>query len=313
MLSRYLPFYLVALVLVSPRVWSAPPCGIGLKLQDYEPNSVVVRKDDIDDTHLNFTLSQMYPIGHDGCVKVESEQGNWPLVPYFAFTGEFAFYLFGDRNSAPVIGRRFKPKIFFRNWLGDGRHGYVDLGLTHESNGQSVNSETLYRSRINDLVALGEKEASANDYISRGWDFVDLTAKQQWFLGEGDISVYLNLNYYLDEGPLQGTPEEVWPWELDGGEGKQRSQVDGISLLLKGSSIRVHKNFGFKAALKYTTGYDNPFDYSTYRLEFTTKVFNLPPLLIWVSQGYNSSLTNYYRDVTTVGVGFEFRNFLSDI
>lgn len=292
---------------------AAADCDLGLKLQDYEPNSVVVRKDDIDDTHLNFTLSQMYPIAHDGCIPSQSRQGDWWFVPYFSFTGEFAFYLFGDRNSSPVIGRRFNPKLFFRNWIGDGRQAHLDIGLTHESNGQSVNSEELYLQRVAEEVAHGQPAASANDYISRGWDFLDLTYKHQWEIINRDVSVYLNLNYYLDQGPLQGESEEVWAWETDNGEGKSRSEVDGISLLLKSSSIRLSEKFGMKVAFKYTTGYDNPFRHDSYRMEITTRLFDLPPFIIWASKGYNSSLTNYYRDVATMGVGFEFRNFLSDL
>jgi len=294
-------------------VYAQPGCEAGLKLQDYEPNSVVVRNDAIDETHLNFTLSQMYPIAHDGCIPEESRQGHWPVAPYFAFTGEFAFYLFDNRNSAPVIGRRFKPKLFFRNWLGDGKQAHVDFGLTHESNGQSVNSERLYQQRLEEIKEQGDRDEYVNDYISRGWDFLDVTYKQRWQLDGRNISVYLNMNYYLENGPLQGEPEEYWPWEHDEGAGKSRKQVDGLSLLLKSSSIRVNDRFGAKVALKFNTGYDDPFRYNSYRLEFTTKFYELPPLLIWYSNGYNSSLSNYYRDVETFGIGFEFRNFLSDL
>lgn len=308
--------YHVAVVLLAMRAasaWAQPGCEAGLKLQDYEPNSVVIRRDAIDETHLNFTLSQMYPIAHDGCIPEQSEQGRWPLVPYFAFTGEFAFYLFDNRNSAPVIGRRFKPKLFFRNWLGDGRQAHIDIGLTHESNGQSINSENLYQRRIEEIEELGERQGFANDYISRGWDSIDINYKQRWQLDGRNVSVYFNVNYYLEQGPLQGEPEEYWPWENDDGEGKARKTVDGLSLLLKSSSIRVNDRFGAKIALKYTTGYDDPFRYNTYRLELTTKFYDFPPVLIWYSNGYNSSLSNYYRDVETFGIGFEFRNFLSDL
>jgi len=75
-------------------------CEVNIKLQDYEANTVGIVKDDNDEQNIDFKLSQMVPIFHDGCNGVLQPDG-WFFRPYFAFTGRFGFYALGGRDSKP--------------------------------------------------------------------------------------------------------------------------------------------------------------------------------------------------------------------
>ena len=294
-------------------------CRSKLLLQDYEPNTVYIRKDNNDIANIDFTISQMVPIWHNGCGGDESTHPDWFVYPYFAFTGEFGFYALGGRDSSPVIGKRFNPKLFVRKWL-DSDDEYIDFGYAHESNGQTINTEEAYLNKISELESKGERSEFANDYLSRGWDYLNIVYKHKMkspnLLKENYL--YLDLKYFLKDGIFQGTPEEYYEWETN--DGKARDEVDGISIMLKtrklslgtsgNSQSEVH---GFKVYLKYTTGYTNIFENNTVRAELTYLVKGWLPLSIWASHGYNSSLTDYYKNVTSYGIGIELRNFLSKI
>ena len=294
-----------------PAYSKEPVCHADLKLQDYEPNSLVARKDDNDDWNLDFTLSQMFPINHNGCVGYQSSKPDWIAHPYFSFTGRFGFYALEKRDSSPVIGKQFNPKLFARKWIGEDG-SYLDIGYAHESNGQSINLESTYLQKKTEIVSRGEREEFANDYLSRGWDYIDFKYKRKLSANilSGDISYYVNFKYFLSDGLLQGKPEEFYSWETS--EGKSRDEVDGISILAKYSNITKTEKTGFKTAVTYTTGYKNTFDNNTFKLELTYKIKDWPPFYFWTSKGYNSDLTDYYKDITSIGIGVELRNFLDD-
>ena len=77
------------------------------------------------------------------------------------------------RDSSPVIGQRFNPEVFFRWWLqGD---DYVGVGYSHESNGQSINSQSSFVDKQENLRQEGDDERLAKEYLSRGWDYWELT------------------------------------------------------------------------------------------------------------------------------------------
>lgn len=290
-------------------------CKKTLKLQSYEPNTIgwTWDKGDVDEGYLDFKISLKYPMFHKGNPK---KANDYLPSPYFAFTGRLGQYI-GSRNSSPVIGKRFNPKLFFRYWIGgDAEDKYFDIGYAHESNGQSVNSETMYQNLVNDFLAKGEEAYYADDYISRGWDYWDLVWKHKQNSMGGYVTTYINYKYFLDDGYLQGEPEEYNAWE-GGTDGKKRKQVDGITLIAKYSKgFDSDAQCGFlpacKVALLYTTGAEDTFKYNTTRLEFTTKVFDIP-IMLWASRGYNSDLVDYYQDVDSYGISIEMRTFIEDI
>ncbi|MDH3347760.1 MAG: hypothetical protein OEM02_06635 [Desulfobulbaceae bacterium] len=293
-----------------PAVASQRGCDAHIKLQDYEPNTVVMRNDDNDEPNLSFTISQMIPMFHGGCFGDKSKQKEWWVVPYFALTAQFGFYVH-TRESSPVVGKRFNPKLFVRRWLGD--HGnYIDVGYAHESNGQSISTQEAYLKKKADILAKDEREEIANDYLSRGWDYVDVIAKYSTAVNQYGFtnSIYFKGKYFFSNGLLQGEPEEFNDWETD--EGKSRSEVDGITIMLKTTNISDQKNSRFKGVLLYTTGYESIFEYNTVGVELTFKPGDWPPFFLWASKGYKADLSDYYKDITSFGFGVELRNFLDD-
>lgn len=286
-------------------------CANNLRLQDYGPNTLSVRKDENDSANLDFVISQMFPFYKSGCPGKQTDDTGFNWNPYFAFTGEFGFYAFGNRKSSPVIGKRFNPKVFIRHWM-TGGDDYIDFGYAHESNGQSISTESAYLQKLADIQAAGERPEYASDYLSRGWDYLDFNLKKGLMPGSllGHNHIYVNLKYFLPHGIFQGAPEEFYSWETT--EGKTRSQVDGISLLFKTSGITNTEQNGWKFAAQYTTGYRNIFKYNSLRFEVTKKKKDWPGFIFWIAKGYNTDLVDYYKNLTSAGIGFEFRNFINE-
>jgi len=310
------------------------------KITSYEPNRVGWTWDDDDVGYMDFTVSLKYPIFNE---RLKGWGKNYRLVPnelYFAFTGRFGQYI-GTRDSSPVIGKRYNPKLIFQYQLGDSKifsNNRINIAYAHESNGQSI-------STLNEYI---EKQSSvkdplyANDYITRGWDYVEVEWKGNVFeefkkrecdeecakkrdeecveqCDEEYLNVYLDFKYFLSHGLLQKRAEEYYDWENDV-EGKKRNGVNGVMFITKYKNDSFSFSFfecipfieRFKTALIYETGYRNPFKYNTIKIEIGTYV-TFPvikvPLSIWWSHGYNSDLAMYYKKVTSYGLTIEIGSF----
>ncbi|WOH38963.1 hypothetical protein RI844_07015 [Thalassotalea fonticola] len=287
-----------------------------VKLQDYEPNLVGYTFDsDDEEFFLDFKLSLMYPIAKD-FIKSQSNNHYFSFIkracvnkyikscfPYFAFTGRFGQYI-EERNSSPVISKRFNPKIFFRFELTD---GYVDLEYAHESNGQRIVSQNSWNSMADDFENDGEKRSYANDYISRGWDYFGVTYKKEKI--NENLSIYVNYQKYFG-GLLQGDIEEYFDWEADR-KIKQRAMVNGLKLLLKTEGdglFQLPWLNGYKFSLILETGTTHPFKYGTVKVEALTNIFGMPTLF-WTRKGYSADFAQYYKNIESYGVAFEFLTF----
>ncbi|HEY9051835.1 MAG TPA: hypothetical protein VIQ03_09845, partial [Gammaproteobacteria bacterium] len=294
-----------------------------LKLQSYEPNTIGITKDDNDVSYMDFKLSLMYPVFHQGTPD-DVWSSKWVPMPYFAFTGRFGQYI-NTRDSSPVVSKRFNPKIFGRYWL-DKNESYIDIGYAHESNGQRINSEALYLDLRDQYLSNNENPDFANDSISRGWDYWDFAWKQVLNYDERSkpkeiknrsTSFYLNIKNFSSNGALQGVPEEYNSWEL-GPVGLPRAYYDGLSFMVKHAVDYKEPDgdrdiySGYKVAFLYTTGYKDSFENNTYRLETTFKFYDIP-IMFWYSRGYNSDLIDYYKDVESYGFAMELRSFIGDI
>lgn len=292
-------------------------------LQSFEPNLVGWRYDSNDVNYIEFKISLKYPLLHDGVFHKEDN----PFIPkaYFAFTGVWGQY-YGTRNSSPVIAKRYNPEFWARWWLDSGSD-YIDARLGHESNGQSIDSYTLFKEQQQQEQANGEPVKFAEDYISRGWDYLGVRYKNDYFLGRDSLTLFVNFRFFLNNGPFQGTKEEYHPWQDDPNcAGKQstwtskcqrlfdkyqRSYYDGIELILK-------KHFSYqsrwlssnKFAVLYQTGYQKTFKHNTLRFEFTSTFFDKLPIMLWAQTGYNSDLIDYYKKVDSAGIALELQSFL---
>lgn len=271
-------------------------------LQSFEPNTLGFTKDNNDVAFMDFKISLMYPIAHKGAYNPESPDDD---ILFFSFTGRFSQYI-GTRDSSPVIGKRFNPKMFFRHFLG-GPYRYIDYGYAHESNGQSITTEDAFNDLVAEISAPGGDDdvRFANDAISRGWDYLDFIYKQG---GSDNLSAfYFNFKLFLNDGLLQGRPEEVNPWEP--GKLIPRKNVHGIRILYWSKKPVAGIK---KYSVTYDTGYKDTFEFNSVRLEIVNdiSIFGAKiPLMLWVSSGYNSDLVDYNKRVKSVGLAFELTTF----
>ncbi len=100
------------------------------------------------------------------------------MLPFFSFTGRMGQYSGTIRHSSPVVTKQFNPSLYFRFYtansanhelgMADSKQDYYDVGYAHESNGQYVDSIALF----NSTAASVGGPAFAQDYISRGWDYL---------------------------------------------------------------------------------------------------------------------------------------------
>ena len=200
---------------------------------------------------------------------------------------------------------------------------YAEIAVEELERPENRDRLKAYLREREDFANEGQDPDFARDYISRGWDYVSLDWRQSWLLGDwepddGGLVSELNLKYFLDDGLLQGEPEEYNDWERDGVN--RRKEYDGISLLTKyefrGSQCAGGKSEDTetstlclrKIAWRQTTGYDGIFDNNTTRLELTVSLFDIP-FILWGQTGYNSDLVDYYRDVNSWGVALELQSY----
>jgi hypothetical protein len=290
-------------------LWAQDTPKRTIKLRSHEDNLVGYRKDDNDVAFLDFKLSLMYPMLHDGEPNGSKGKASmWGPIPYgyFAFTGEFGQYI-GTRSSSPVIAKKFNPKIFGRYWLSQ-EGSYLDFSYEHESNGQSIDTASAYQRKRLDLIASGEDPDFAIDYISRGWDFLGATLHKELNFMNATFGSTFKAKYFLDDGLLQQAKEEPQSWEGTT-EDHHRGKYDGLSVKLE---TKVKFKFGpirgSKGAFYLTTGYLRPLEKISTRVEFLTQWWDFP-LVLWGANGFNNDLADYYERVGSYGVAFELKSF----
>lgn len=279
-------------------------------LETYESNAIGLTNDSDDVGFLDVNLSLKYPIMPKtlGGVLKHSRI-------YLAASARFAQYL-GTRPSSPVIGKRFNPKVLWRQVAGWNSHkataagktcsesggtdgcDYVDFAFAHESNGQSIDDAREFE--VQALAERGRVEF-ARDHISRGWDHLEL-AVRKWGALSSDIRVDTSFKYFLRHGPLQGDAEDFFDFERDP-EVKHRRRVHGLAL--RGT---WEPKLGLSVALGFETGGSRPFRYNTLRVEMIKEVAELP-LMFFYQDGYGSDLTLFYKRVSSLGFGLALSTF----
>ena len=294
-----------------------------LGLQSYEPSAFGHESKSDDVGAYNIKISVKYPLAP---VALGCRWGDENRL-YFAFTGYWDFYI-GTRPSSPVVGKEYNPQLFWQHFLEDGgtelftplasvgetsagqaphgRTAYWTLGYAHDSDGQTTDSLSQFQQ-----AEQSQGTEAAKDAISRGWDYVFIGFR---FVPVSQpnyrVSLYPMVRMFLSHGLLQGRPEEIHDWEQVA-DGKQRKAVDGLSLLGK-VQWHTHANADLvgdaKLAIRYGTGYQDPFRHSTVRIEAGLELLHVP-VVLWGQNGYMSDLSQYYRRVSAYGIEVEIGAF----
>lgn len=198
--------------------------------------------------------------------------------------------------------------------------GYVEVTYSHESNGQPITSLSELEDAQDRAQAAGDSRQSANDFISRGWDYIGVTVRLPGCEAcEGNthrLSSYFSGRYYLNRGLLQGRAEDLLAGEELLPGSRARREVSGLSALLKLEAKpceilldRPCDNVGhLKLSAGYETGIGKPFRNSTWRAEAGLHLGGLP-WVVWWQTGFGSDIAQYYKKVESFGVGVEFGSF----
>lgn len=306
-----------------PDIVNSTLFGYGVDgLTSHEPNTMFARTDSGDESqfYMDATLSVKYPIFKPVIEAVARKfdvdpESHTPRL-YLAFSTRFSQYI-ASRKSSPVVARRYNPELFLRVWR-DGSRGrtnpsYWDFGYGHESNGQRISDLSALQLAEANALAAGDPANSARERISRGWDYVSIDWNKEWntpFLPnlDGRTETLIEYRHYLDNGLLQGKPEEYNVWEGDGAGAKTRDYYSGLKLSLQYDLTNIACS-GFvcfnRVQLTHETGYAKPFKNNTTNLELSTELLGLP-FYIWGRSGYNNDLADYYKYSNSWGIGLEF-------
>jgi hypothetical protein len=288
-------------------------------LTSHEPSHLMLRNDTLDSSanYMDFSLSVKHPVLPNAAplnavhnTVTTALEGFLPgdneffMQMYLSFSGRFSQYI-GERQSSPVVARSFRPTLFYRFWTSPSN--FLDFEYGHESNGQRINTPEALLREQDDYVASGEPAFYARDSLSRGWDYTALRWRRTW---NDKWVTRLELRHYLDDGVLQGAPEEYNTWEGNGAQVRPRRQYDGVSLGFQYNFNRSRCFLGTlpvcfqRVELTQETGYAAMFDHNNTTLELTSDLFGLP-VQLWAKTGYNSNLVDYYRHSTSWGLGIE--------
>jgi len=273
-----------------------------LQLRSYETNKfgwTDVHSQEYNESYLDFLISIQ-------CQIVGRLYENI-LVPdlNLSFSGQFAQHI--DRNSRPVIGRRYNPKLFLR-FGSDTSVFSANIGYAHESNGQSLSDSAKYSELMSDN-SQKSNAASVEETISRGWDYIDIIAIRNF----ENAKLSFNARYYLDGGLLQNRAENRNSWEIYG-KNISRKYIDDaiIELELKNSlpwsyfhGKIQHNALILKGAMGLTLGnWPKP---GYFEVEEHLQLFL--PVYLNMHRGYLSSVAGYSILSWSFGAGLYLDSF----
>lgn len=279
------------------------------KLVSDEPNTLGVAEDGYEGhPYMDFNISVRYPLGYDAITEGRDRYaGVW--MPYFSFTARASQYF--NRRSAPVVTKRFNPKLMLRVyqsdppegkriWVDDGAQDYYDFGYAHESNGQFVNSPAAF-----DAVAANFSSTDvAQDYVHRGWDYLDLR-RHSHFRVDRRASLDVELKYFLNHGLAQSNIMETYPWEPLRPV-THISEVDGVRV---SAAFDLGEDWFKNAKLTWMTGYRQFARYNTGRAEATFVPLSRylgVPIVLWAQTGYDNNVARFYQRSWYAGIACSF-------
>ena len=322
------------------------------RLCPYEPTTIGYTQDRDDSAFMDFKLSLMYQLFPHSFTRFQNQRvwsglGDNSAL-YFAFTGRFGQYL-GTRDSSPVVGKRFNPKLFYRFWYDEKHKNYVDVAYAHESNGQSIDSLAEYQTS---LAGTNDKNA-VKDQLSRGWDYDEIiwkhvlyesddrakrivpceeeVCKQGFCENDACKQTFCKSDLCREDGRqaedrkttitsyvdlklfrphgLLQGAQENYNAWENDPEGKNRDRVSGIAIMIK---LIERGEYWIFQDLKTAALYETGFR-ETFRYNtYRLEVgtkYSQLPITLWRQIGYNSDLAQYFKKVDSYGINLEIGSF----
>lgn len=254
-------------------------------------------------SHIEFFLSIQYQLLKEPLDTISGQ--HWRL--YFNYNGKFDFFS-NSRDSSPLVSRlqnpglilEYQPRQRFYNTLVAFRTGYF-----HESNGQTIDSREEYQAT--------SSTANAQDYVSRGWDYIPLELEFRKPLPAASLfhdffkGFYLTFRgrYFLPKQIFANAKEDDIFWESRT-EQPRIEDYDGVRLQFSKTYHPPDAWLPGEITLKalFRSGYH---DYNlSQRYEVTTRVWGLP-LYLYYFDGYGTNISTYHQKGSSFGGGFEFR------
>lgn len=247
---------------------------------------------------------------------------NWFWKPsvFMSYTGEFDFYV-DTRPSGPVINRISNPALHLYFRLGDkarpvGSLGiaYLDISAEHRSDGQATDfaATRLSDGKLWTQIAYDTNDHAYFDTLSRDSDFISVRIgshkanKTNWQLGfKGFVTQASTINW----GPLASKDVGFEDYDV--------ANLTVGRCLFCGETSKPRKLLGsplkFFLAAQYTVG-EELFETDSFELSVEWPFEGWSgstqfPLMVKVHHGPMDTLSNYSKSVTSIGVGFSFRNW----
>ena len=234
----------------------------------------------------------------------------WDVVG--TYTGEFDFYI--PRTSKPVINRLSNPALHLRwhsgedveanpkvNWpTGQGKV-QIDLGVEHESDGQAVEVTTDVE-RAAAQTAYDEKDYRFFDYVSRGANFVSLTADWPQGFQAGRLTLPFALTLSV---------RKYW-WQdyaITWGPLAERKKNTLSDYHIGSIEWRRYQGNAGMFDVKWTLGMrglaTDSWDFSWCARNDAAMSLSIP-LYVRLHIGPNNTLSNYSQRQDSIGVGLQF-------
>jgi len=289
-MQRRLKSFVVLAVSLSVSLYlvvTGNPVHADSRFSSYRPNFVLVRADSLGErdggAHIEYNFSTRYKIATKGALDV-----------HLAYTGRFDFFL-GSRGSSPVINRLNNPELLFRRWNSSKKRkgGYIQIAYGHESNGQQINSQSLFDS---------DERENRNDFVSRGWDYISVEKKFSSYWQKDNTrckssftctEFWFTFKGILSTGVLQGDMEDTI-FISDRPSDDDIRNYDGWQAVISHEWERSEKVFEeLEISLKIITGSRSPFENITGELQLRGTTKKLPflnlqlPLYFVYRNGFN--------------------------
>jgi len=228
-------------------------------LSGNEPSYFVYARDNHDESkHIEFYLSIKYPLGDE---IIHGLLGDNSTL-FFNYNGKYDFFV-SSRYSSPIISRRQNPGLMYEYKLEEPLWGLnsIKTGYFHESNGQTIDSASEYLATEH-----------AEDYVSRGWDYIPLEFK---FEDDKNFTFYLKGRYFLEKQMGKHEKEDEIFWEPVVGDQPEIEDYDGIRMIFSKKFYFSANGFqSMKIAAIFRSGYK---DYNlSQRYEATFRISDFP-------------------------------------